>query len=361
MKSRTSTQNSNKGFTLLELSVTSVVASTVLLASLGLVNEQRAQFLRDQARIQASQNLRATMDIIGTDIKQAGERLVEKPELPVISVIDGVGNAPDTLVVQRRLLALDLSVCDDVGGADITVTVAIDAADDDNDCAFEDLGPDLDGDLDTPDPDAFTDNLNDFQNYRCEQDDVDGCGRDAAPNAGNCDQECVGAYIYDPIDDEGEFFLYSFEDNDDSGGTNVNRIYRGDDGSWQYIYEADHEPRIYILEERRYSLGADGVLSLTINRQDATGQPLRLVSQLEDFQIQIETTNDLNPLTSFNPTYLTPRSGEDFPAWDAWREIRNIQVNLQAAQDADSLIQTPVERRQLTSEFFPRNVLSIVD
>ena len=353
MKQKPSTQILNKGFTLIELVVSSLIASVVLLASLGLINQQREAVLRDQVQTEVSQNLRAAIDLIGADIKQAGARLDTKPELPGVSLIQGTAGDPDTLILQRRLLALDLSVCEDVGGNDSTITVAIDAVNNADDCAFGDIGPDTDGDPSTANPDGLTDNLNAFQDFRCAEDGVDGCAR-TTNIVGSCDDECVWAYIYDPVSDEGEFFQYSFED-ENPGTPDTNRIYRGNSGAWQYTYEAANQPRIYLLEEREYSLDNDGILVLRINRQ-SDASLLSLVNRLEDFQVEIEhpalsTGDEFNP--SLAPQVTAP------PTWDNWQDIEHIQVDFITENPAESdLFEIDEEERRLSSKFFPRNVLS---
>lgn len=358
MKRKPFTLSSTEGFTMIELIVSSIIASIVLVAALSLVAQQREAFLTNQRNTEISQNLRAAMDLIGTDIKQAGERLDSKPELPGISLVQGTAGAPDTLRLQRRLLAIDLSVCEDVAEDDTTITVAINAVDNADDCAFSDVGPDTDGDPLTNNPDSLTDNLNAFQSFRCAADGANGCARTTAPAIGDCDDECVWAYIYDPIDDEGEFFQYSFEDAV-SGTPARNQIHRGNAGNFQYDYEADNQPRIYILEEREYSLDNDGVLFLRINRQGDDTR-LRLVNQLNDFQVEVEHPS-LNSGDELNPD-LSPQASSP-PLWENWQAIEHIQVSFITADPANSDLlggndPDDVEKRSLSSKFFPRNVLS---
>jgi type IV pilus assembly protein PilW len=348
---------------MIELIVSSLIASIVLVAALSLVAQQREAFLKNQRNTQISQNLRAAMDLIGTDIKQAGERLDSKPELPGISLVQGT-DGPDTLRLQRRLLAIDLSVCENVVEGDNTITVSINAVDNADDCAFNDVGPDTDGDPLSNNPDGLTDNLNTFQSFRCKADGADGCARTTAPAIGDCDDECVWAYIYDPVDDEGEFFQYSFEEAV-SGAPSRNRIFRGNAGDFNYDYEAANQPRIYILEEREYSLDDDGILFLRINRQGDDTR-LRLVNQLDDFQVRIEHPNLANNPDDgndddFNPD-LNPQASSP-PSWEDWQAIENIQVSFITADPANSDLlggndPDDEDKRSLSSKFFPRNVLS---
>ncbi len=357
-KLRLSTQDSSSGFTLVELIVATLVASAILTASLALINEQRRQVLGTQALTQSKQNLRAAMDLIGTDAKLAGERLElisDYEELPGISLVDGGGAAPDTLTLQRKLIPDRMTVCADLGVGDDTVTVSTDPGVDT--CLLQDAGGGP-GNV----PNGFSDTLDAFSTYRCSQDGATDCARVAPLAAGaDCDDECVLAYIHDPVNDRGEFFTYTFETTDDPAAPTLNQIHArptGPAGNWRFPYPAANLPRIYILEERQFSLNA-GILQLSVNRQPAVG----LVNQLDDFQVQLIVDADNDPLTApvtqnaFNPV---------LPPTAVWQRVERIRVSLQAcdaslpACDAfgSDQVTVPLEKRQLTSDFFPRNSLS---
>lgn len=64
-----------------------------------LIVDQRKLFVEDQNRSQINQNLRAAIDLVGTDVKQTGERLVGNTQFPVVRVVDGGGIVPDELVL----------------------------------------------------------------------------------------------------------------------------------------------------------------------------------------------------------------------------------------------------------------------
>jgi prepilin-type N-terminal cleavage/methylation domain-containing protein len=357
MKSKRSTQNSSSGFTLIELLVATLVSSAILTASLALINQQRRQVLGTQAQTQVKQNLRAAMDLIGADAKLAGERL-ENPadyqELPVISIDSNgavvAGVQTDALTMQRKLIPDVLTVCADIAVGDRNVRVS------DNPGAGNCLFSDGNGN-------SLTDTLDAFQAYRCSQDGVNACARTVNLAAlAACDNECVWAYIHDPVENRGEFFRYVFEEADNVAAPTLNRIHvrpTGAGGNWQFSYATANAPKIYILEEKQFSLTNTGVLQLSINRQAATN----LVNQLDDFQVRALVDGDNNPATastwqtSFNPT---------LPPATVWQRIDRIQVSLQACDpsltvcDAFGSSQAPVSlaKRQLTADFFPRNAIS---
>ncbi|HEY9827745.1 MAG TPA: hypothetical protein V6D19_20090, partial [Stenomitos sp.] len=121
-----SNNSTSGGFTLLELTVASVVAFSLLTVSLGFVSQQRQVVLGDRTRATANDNLRLASDLIGQDIKQAGERLDGDTLLPGISIIPGASaSVPDTLVLQRQLLTEKLPVCQTISGSTRTIDVSV--------------------------------------------------------------------------------------------------------------------------------------------------------------------------------------------------------------------------------------------
>ena len=345
----------SKGFTLLELLVTSTVAAIFVILSLGLFVQQRRQFLTEQARAETNQNLRLGMDLIGSDIRQAGERLESDTELARVSVINGTSGAPDTLVLQRKLTNEILPVCQTItaGTATSTIDIAVTGTPGVSNCAFSDGNAN-----------GLTDNLDQWQAYRANQDGTAGAARSTTTSscavAGGTDRECVYAYIHDPVANRGEFFVYAFENSGTCAtitGRTCNRIYRADGGTWQntYTYTAGStsatQPRIYILEERRYSLTADAnttrtddyILQMSLNRQN----PVLLANRLGNMQIMARTWR--GDVTGFNAV-----SGQ--PVYvNSLRDAQYFKVILTVVSpDMD----VPVANLTLSSQFFPRNALS---
>jgi type IV pilus assembly protein PilW len=408
IKSKLSIRDSNSGFTLIELLVTSVVASIMLGLILGLIVEQRRLFLGDQTRSQVDQNLRAAMDFIGTDIKQAGERLESDTELPGISIIDHSGDtppAPAELVLQRKLISDVLPVCQTIteGTTQATIDVSVSGTPAIANCPLSNGNT-----SDSPD---VPDTLEQWRNYRWSQNDAPDTNppvgtRTVALNppttkclqAGGADGECGWAYIDDPVNNRGEFFLYAFENSGTCAFSalatrtcyrlhayaNPNDSDATKRGKWQYTYTyggttaaAANQPRLYILEERRYQLALDTstlrtddyILQLFTNRQSP---PLRLVNQLgwprtgctpssinSCSQFQAQTSSGW--ANSFNNTLVAPNSTYTSsvlsnPTYTTdWNQIQAIKVDLTAINPNPSV---QVSNLTLSSQFFPRNALS---
>ncbi|KAI9135010.1 prepilin-type N-terminal cleavage/methylation domain-containing protein [Acaryochloris sp. CCMEE 5410] len=340
MKLRLSTRSSNSGFTLVELLVTTLISTIILGASLSLIVDQRKQFLTDQNRTQTSQNLRAGMDLIGTDIKLTGERLEEDFEQPGVMLIDAshANNTSDSdeLILQRKLIPEKLGVCADVAAG--ATSIAVSTASGSGLCIFSSN--------ETPTADGLTDLLNIFRDYRCEEDGAAGCARTTALTGSNCDGECTWAYIYNPSTNSGEFFQYAFEEAD-STDPELNRIYLGGTATLASAYPAADNPEIYLLEEREYRLNGD-VLELVVNRQDSDA--LRLINEVQNFEVTIQASGVSN--SSFNPNSV-PSTALN------WQNIEHIEVELKTNNPSQSdLITLAEDKRTLTSRFFPRNIIS---
>ena len=338
LSSRISKKN-NKGFTLVELLVTTLISAVILGASLSLIVDQRKQFITDQNRTQVSQNLRTGMDLIGADVKRAGEGLEKDSKQPVIVLIDeshpNNDSDADELILQRKLIPEKLAVCEDVAAGASSITVSI--ASGSGFCRFSSN--------ETPTADEFTDQLNIFRDYRCQEDGTAGCAGSPPDNCDDDDDECTWAYIYNPNTNSGEFFWYVFEDVD-STDPELNRIYLGGSSSLASNYPAADNPEIYLLEEQEYRLKGD-VLELVVNRQES--ESLRLINQVQDFQVTLQASGASN--SSFNPNGFNS-GGVQPPEWE---KIEHVEVILVTENPAQSdLITLSEDRRTLTSKFFPR-------
>jgi type IV pilus assembly protein PilW len=325
-----------------------------------LIVDQRKQFVLDRARSQASQTLRAAMDLVGNDIRQAGEN-VNDDNLPVVSVADNTApNQGQVLVVQRKELIRKLYLCENIQAGSNKLFVDTETSG----CNS-----------------SVADDFPDWRNVRCHQDidNDDPCSRNAPlGNASACeekggtDKECAWAYIYDPGNKRGDFFLTDYEDFVVTSVGTKAFLTRVDGTGWtnpsNYAspnnYASGIRPAIYLLEEHEYRLVSDNetarsddyALELTINRQD---NKQRLVNNLSNFRVEVQLPT--GPAgTSFNfvngiPTYVTN-----------WRPIQQIKITLNAVnypetpsnQALPSGIKVPNANLTLESQFFPRNSLS---
>jgi type II secretory pathway pseudopilin PulG len=420
----------NKGFTLIELVVASAVALTILGISLGMITEQRRWVLGDQTRASANDNLRLASDLIGQDIKQAGERLESNAQLSGISIIAGTLGAPSTLVLQRQLLQETLPVCQSIGAGTTSSTIdvsvlngiiaGIDYGSAVANCTYSyavPSGGEPSTALTSLKPTA---NLRSWRTFRCTQNIPASPGTDPCASTGST---TAWAYIYQqdsPGLGHGEFFEYSTEGQGSCVSSTAfpapssrtcQKIQRTGSTGWKYSYTYNpnaaandtSQPRIYLLEERRYSVTPDVdtartddyILKLSINQQTDK----RIANQISNFQVwgKVPSSytavpfsaptswgcaaggaaatapnpalpnqwycNDFNNISNSDP-YLRPQFIKD------WQELQGVRVSLTGLltdQQKQALTQqqqqqldptNPNSALKLTSEFFPRNVAS---
>jgi type IV pilus assembly protein PilW len=138
------------------------------------------------------------------------------------------------------------------------------------------------------------------------------------------------AYVYNPVTQLGEFFVYDDEDNSDF------HIHRADGDSWQNDYPVNQEPRVYILDQRTFRLEGD-ILQCIID--DDTANPLNLVNRIRDFQVRASFRDG---------TVQSTLAGK------RWTDLESIEVTLVGGES----LRTRDMDRTVVSRFFPRNVLS---
>jgi prepilin-type N-terminal cleavage/methylation domain-containing protein len=112
MRSKRSSRGCTEGFTLIELLVALMVTGIIAAATLTIALNTRGMFETDQHRTTINQNLRAGIDLLGIDVRQAGERLPF--DAPAVQITDGSGGAPDVLILSRNMLDYVLPVCKDI-------------------------------------------------------------------------------------------------------------------------------------------------------------------------------------------------------------------------------------------------------
>jgi type II secretory pathway pseudopilin PulG len=341
-------KSQSAGFSLLELLVAVVMSTAILGVSLGLIVTQRRQYLNQQATTDTAQTLQSGMETIGNDIRQAGEQIGPRTGLPVLRLIDGAAGAPDQLQIQRKLLAKELNVCRDViAGTPDSITVADKLADtSSSDCGYSD-----------GDANGVPDDVQEWRTFRCQQDGAGGCLPLPPSNCqqvGGSDRECTWAYLYDPANGRGEFFIYTGE-RPDPTNPNLYQIQIQPiplqatfSNSYSVAGPAGTRPKLYLLEQRQYSLSdpnAAGDRTLQLQLIDAQNNVnYAIVNRLRDFQVQ-----------GLSATGWIDRLNAGGPPTDNWQSLQSLKVSLMAANtgpDAAAPIQT------FTSQFYPRNSLS---
>jgi prepilin-type N-terminal cleavage/methylation domain-containing protein len=404
-----------RGFTLLELVVASAVSLTILSVALGVLSEQRRWILGNSTRANSNDSLRLISDLVGQDIKQAGERLDQNTTIPGITIIPGAtATDPDTLILHRQLISQILPVCQNIaaGSSNTSIDVSLVTLSSVTNCTYS--YPSSPAPTE-PSPTLTalkpTDSLRAFRNYRCTLDGyasnatTDPCARSvntaSCQQTGGTDQECGWAYIDDPVNRRGEFFVYSYENSGNcvttfTGITNpqCQKIYRADGKSWQYSYAytpttlRTNQPQIYILEERKYSTATDPsnvstdnpkayFLQLSINRLPAQN----IANQISNFQVWGKVASTFVTPTGFswgcaqggasgpNPTMpsqwycssfnVTGTNASQFLA--DWQTLQGVRINLTGIKPNQQLLSDPNSANSLlslSSEFFPRNINS---
>lgn len=297
-----SLSRSTAGFTLIELLIASAIGLVIVGLALTLILGTRTLYTKDVARVSVDDNLRAGLDIINADVRQAGERLPST--IAAIQVLKGVSGGPDTLVVRRNLIDNVLNVCQLVSNgssANLQVTAATGAS------------------TNTVCTPATTD-LSAWQSYRTAQGGT------------------VRAYLYDPSVRQGEFFDYSAENL--SLGTITRKS-----GGWARNYDPVNQPVVYLLEERSYQFDpTSGDLTVTVGN---VLPALHVIAGIVDFRVKaylLTTAGMFTPVTTDFGTNAT----------DNWKSLGYIDVSLTGRQTQNNATVT----RTLNEQPVPRNVLS---
>ena len=308
-----STPTSVSGLTIIELLVALAVALIVVGAAVALTFSSRKIYDLDEARTSINQNLRNALTIIGSDVRQAGERLptASGSVFPAIEVVPG-SEGPE-LVIRRSLLATQPTLCRGVSRGSDTLLIGTSN--------------------NPPYPECNTSNstvkssiqtqITALSTYRQQQQTL---GTPAS------------AYMYDPIARVGEFFILRDENFN-------NYSLRRTSGSWARAYDtptsrpAEGQPRIYILEERRYSKQGD-YLQVVVNGDERNVQ--NLIFGVSNFDVKVRL-KDGSTVSQLN-------------ANADWTQIAALTVSVTGKTD----ISGKSVQRTFSSEFFPRNALNRV-
>lgn len=292
-RKRSSPNFARAGFTLVELLLALVLGTLILGISLRLVLSERTVYRLDQQRTGANQGARAALDLLGADIRQAGERLPMDLSPVVVR--------PGLLITRRNLLDAVLALCDNINAGSSQDVVFVARRNPPQGTPPQCYPTDGDGD-------GWDDRLEAFMNYR--------------QNAGGE----VTLYIYNPATRQGEFFAY---DREDQSRFHIHRAR----GRWTYDYRQDQQPRIYALEERRYTLQGD---RLVLYLNGDTSNPQALVAGVTGFTVQALTPS--GPQAQFGDGVGNPR------------DLQGVRLEVQ--------IRSGNLRRTLSAQYFPRNIFS---
>lgn len=304
--SHSSARQRQTGYSLVELLVATTLVLICATVAYSVVGEARRVYDADSARTDLNQNIRASLDMLATFTRQAGERLPE--DFPAVLLVDDATG--DELVVRRHLVDTVLLSCTDLNGSSTRVYVGLGSGS--GSCA---IGGDSDSD-------GVPDNVEEYRAYRLAYGD------------GGSPPVFAAGYLFDPVTGSGEFFAFDGEAYDSGASGWYLAI---DGGGLTGSYPAVNQPRVYLLEEFRFDLTA-GTLEL---RRDGSSTALAVVDDISTFRVVI-TLDDLTNLVAFSST-------------DDWSRIRSIRFLLAG----ERAVRGRTVQRSAELEVFPRNVLSL--
>jgi type II secretory pathway pseudopilin PulG len=394
-------QNSTKGFTVIELIFGLLIMLLIGGFTMNALIEAGNSFNKDKKDIQSAQNLTAVLELIGNDVKQSGERIINDDNFPTIEIrqessatlADGSPIQRSTLIVRRGLVPSALTLCADipVGTAagitnlvvrDTTLPVGTNPGCNQNPAASL-----------NPDP------LRVAVNYRCELGDPnysytpgqDSCNPIPA-NPNNIPALQKGLIAISRPGGNICMFEHTGENLAFSPTQSTLTVAALSTCANTVAYNTNLP--IYLIEERRYTLDTSGNLQVSVNG----GTPSTLISGIAKFKVSArgyistpatplenrvidptgggaafactaaDVTAGVSPSagTNADPTYACRLN---FGANVAnWKQIAGVRIELQAKYDPTgretyaSAAAIPnnknIEQLKASAEFFPRNVLS---
>ena len=357
-------RNLNRGFTLIELIVGLLIMSIVGGLAMNAFIAASKDFNDDKKNIESSQNLSAILEIIGNDIKQAGEQ-INSNSFPTIEIspntVSGSIITESSTVVIRRALTQVLTLCAEIP-ANATPTELI-VADTAQIATNSNCNPlPLQSDTSLP---KLPSSLRDVRNYRCKLDNINGVYTSTTSDFCETpklspDLEKVRAALFDSA---GNFRVFNY--TDDAVVTA--------DAQFKIIIEnlasqataSAIGSQIYLIEERVYKLDNDGILKMS--RDGGAFEPLikgvtkfkvsaRLYSNTTTRAINTAPANACADNANYACTFNASIANYN------WKNLAGVKVELQSRYDSTGRGATPstddIKKLTAVAEFFPRNVLS---
>lgn len=291
------------------------VMGLILGLILPLVLGSRDALRGDQRRTGVNQALRIPAEIIGNDIRMAGERFARlgSTGLQPVQIVPGGTTGTDEIILRRNRSDEVLPVCETVQGSQNSFRVFRQQGwlNSPQGQPYPECGPVMD-------PDGWPRNLRAVHDLA----------------AATTPDGVLRGFLYNPAAGTGQFF--DFRVRTPPTVTSGQILREGTPFTWDG-YPLANRPRVYILEERRYRLN-DGFVELVVNGRD--GEPLRVASGISDLRFRYVLDN--GQVTSTMPTGM------------GWRNIRSVEVEM-TAEHTDGADRT---ERTLSYRYFPRNILS---
>ncbi|AFY96240.1 prepilin-type N-terminal cleavage/methylation domain-containing protein [Chamaesiphon minutus PCC 6605] len=331
-------RNSNKGFTLLELLAGLIIMSIVGGLAMNAFLYASSSFNKDKKTIETNQNLSAVLEIIGNDIRQAGEG-INDGSFPAIEFSLDPNNttastAPNTLnsqassriIIRKSVQPQPLTLCQtipvNVNPLPTQLIIANSVTGTDPSCIFTYTAPPSPAPAILPVsaalPVLWQTAINTRQ-YRCQLDNLNSNYLITAtdlcvatkPTPPSADREQLRAAV---SDGNGRIRVFNYSDdnfltfstnyfisvgNDDVGASTMSN----DDRSKSVAYVPGSP--IYLIEERVYALDNSGNLTLSING----GNRQTLIKKISQFNISARLyTNALDQAVNQTPTPPTVTS-----------------------------------------------------
>ncbi len=327
-------QISNKGFTMLEL----IIGLSILLLISGLtlnaLNQASDALSKDKKNIDSSQSISAVLELIGNDVKQAGEFIRQDSSFPAIVLSQNAtptlpikrsgtvvaASASSTLIVRRALTANPLTLCANVPTGTATTVTRIVVGDTTvspgacNPLAAATAAPPANAFLN---PLVSTSPILQAKNYRCELGDPnltydpaqDSCVAAAASMNNNTSLQRVLVAI---SDNAGNICVFNYTGEDTSNPAQykliVTAISSNCNNTVAYNYNATTPTPVYLIEERRYNLDANNNLTLATDGGVSTTPPT-LMSGIAKFKVsarayKVDAT--VTPAITLNDRVIQP-------------------------------------------------------
>ena len=286
--------HSSRGLTILELLVASLLALLVTGLVLSSTVANRYVLARDIVRTRLNQNLRGALDIIGLDIRIAGQSL--GTNFPAIEIAQPTG-LPAVLTLRRAVIDEILPLCQSLTTGQSAPRIYFAKSGTTAGCALS----------------GQTHNFESWRDYRVSQGGT------------------VEIFIYDYSAKRGQFLSYTGETQ--AGSTDY---YLSTSGTLTYNYPTS-STAIYILEEWVFKV-ENQMLQLVQNRN--SGNPQNVSFGISDFQAEVEMSDGTLQNT--------------FTSSDVWTQMAGITISITGS---DHFAGLPVTRT-LSGRFYPRNILS---
>jgi len=293
-------KNEESGFTLMEMMVSlalnGIILSMVAIAAIS----NRDHYLEDSVRTRVTSNLRSGMDIMVTNIRQAGEEL--NSSFPAIVIEPETSTSSDIISIRRAIISSDMLLCANAssGSNRLYLSDVAKTSSDKTACI----------------PSSVTDKFNVWNDYRVSQGGT------------------IKIFIWDTVNKIGEFVDFT------NSGISTGDFYL-DISNLDNSYSYD-KAVIYVIEEFRFRREtALDTLLLNIDGDYDTDQTVAF--NISNLEISL-TMEDGSTRTSLLPSD---------PSYD-WKAIRSIDLVL-TGEETRAMRTFSFSK---TTKVFPRNIMS---